>query len=208
MSPLPTQMSDHWEIQPGTHQQTRQLMWPITVGADQAATELASHAHQRLTGIPGLDLVPPRWLHLTTLTTGPADNIAPAALASMTKEAQHLLAAITPITITLGRILYHPRAVMLDAGPAEPFQPVIEAIRTAARHAGHSAQLYHDPWRPHITLAYSNTTQPAAPIIEALGRNLPARQITIRSVSIVTQAPSQRWTRDLIAELPLAAQHQ
>jgi 2'-5' RNA ligase len=208
VSPLPTQMSDHWEIRPGNNPQTRQLMWPVTVGADLAATELASQAHQRLTGIPGLDLVPPRWLHLTTLTTGPADDIAPAALASMIGEAQHLLAAITPITITLGRILYHPRAVMLDAGPAQPFQPVIEAIHTAARHAGHSAELYHDPWRPHITLAYSNTTQPAAPIIEALGRNLPARQITIRSVSLVTQSPSHRWTWDLIAELPLAAQHQ
>jgi 2'-5' RNA ligase len=208
VSPLPTQMSDHWSIGPGTDPQTRQLMWPITVGTDQAATELATQARRRLTGIPGLDLVPPRWLHLTTLTTGPADDIAPAALASMIEEAQRLLAAITPITITLSRVLYHPRAVMLDAGPAEPFQPVIEAVQTAARHAGRSADLYHDPWRPHITLAYSNTTRPAAPIIEALGRNLPARQITIRSVSLVTQSPMQRWTWDLTADLPLAAQHQ
>lgn len=205
MSPLPTQMTDHWAIQPGTDPQHRQLMWPVALGADRTVTELAGQAHRRIAGIPGLDLVPPRWLHLTTLTSGPADDISPGPLAAMIEEAQYLLAAIGPITITLGRVLYHPRAVMLDAGPAGPFEPVIEAIQTATRHAGSSTALYHDPWRPHITLAYSNAIRPAAPVIRALGRSLPAREVTIRSVSLVTQSPGQRWTWDLVADLPLAA---
>jgi len=204
-------MTDHWAVQPGTDPQIRQIMWPIALGAERAVIELAVHAHQRLAGIPGLDLVPPRWLHLTTLTSGPADDIGPGALAHMIEEAQHQLATIAPITITLGRVLYHPRAVMLDAGPAGPFQAVIEAIQTATRGTRRSTALYHDPWRPHITLAYSNATRPAAPVIEALGRSLPARRVTIRSVSVVAQSPGQRWTWDLISDLPLAAdgsQHQ
>lgn len=205
MSPLPTQMTDNWVIQAGTDPQHQQLMWPVALGADQTVIELAGQAHQRLAGISGLDLVPPRWLHLTTLTSGPADDIAPGPLAAIIEEARHLLAAISPIAIPLGRVLYHPRAVMLDAGPAGPFEPVIEAIQTATRHAGSRTALYHDPWRPHITLAYSNATRPAAPVIQALGRSLPVRQVTIRSVSLVTQSPGQRWTWDLIAELPLAA---
>jgi 2'-5' RNA ligase len=205
VSPLPTEMTDHWAIQPGTDPQRQQLMWPMTLGADPTVIELAGQAHRRLAGIPGLDLVPSRWLHLTTLTSGPSDDIAPDALADMIEEAQHLLAAIVPITITLGRVLYHPRAVMLDAGPAGPFEPVMKAVQTATRHAGSSTAPYHDPWRPHITLAYSNATRPAAPVIEALGRSLPAHQVTIRSVSLVTQSPGQRWTWDLIANLPLAA---
>jgi 2'-5' RNA ligase len=205
VSPLPTQMTDNWAIQPGTDPKHQQLMWPVALGADQTVIELAGQAHRRIAGIPGLDLVPPRWLHLTTLTSGPADDIAPGPLAAIIEEAQHLLAAVGPITITLGRVLYHPRAVMLDAGPAGPFEPVIEAIQTATRRAGSSTALYHDPWRPHITLAYSNATRPAAPVIQALGRSLPARQVIIRSVSLVTQSPGQRWTWDLIADLPLAA---
>jgi 2'-5' RNA ligase len=211
VSPLPTQMTDHWMVQPGTDPHRRQLMWPITLGAERAAIELAGQAHERLAGIPGLDLVPPRWLHMTTLTRGPADDIAPDGLGGLVEEAQHLLVGIAPVTITLGRVLYHPRAVMLDAGPADPFQPVIDAIQTATRHARRSTGLYHDPWRPHITLAYSNATRPAAPIIEALGRGLPAREVTIRSVSLVAQSPRQRWTWDTIADLSLAAeesQHQ
>jgi 2'-5' RNA ligase len=87
----------------------------------------------------------------------------------------------------------------------EPCEPVIEAIQTATRNAGCVSTLYHNPWRPHITLAYSNTSRPAAPIIEALGRNLEPRAITIPSVGLVTQSSSQRWTWDLLAEIPLAA---
>ena len=202
---LPTQMTDHWAVQPGTDIGRQQLMWPITLGADQAVAELASQAHQRLAGIPGLDLVPPRWLHMTTLTSGPADDISTHGLAGMIEEARRLVAAIAPITITLGRVLYHPRAVMLDAGSAGPFQPLIEAIQTATHGTGHASTLYHDPWRPHITLAYSNTTRSAAPVIEALGLNLEGSPVTIRSVSLVSQSPRQRWTWDLLTDLPLAA---
>jgi 2'-5' RNA ligase len=205
VSPLPTQMTDHWAVQPGTDLHCRQLMWPVAFGADHIVAELAGQAHRQLAGISGLDLVPARWLHMTTVTSGTADDTAPDVIAGMIEEARHLLAAVAPVTITVGRVLYHPRAVMLDAGPAGPFQPVIEAITTAARHAGQPAALYHDPWRPHITLAYSNTTRPAAPIIEALGRNLSPRQVTIRSISLVAQSPSQRWTWDLITDLPLSA---
>jgi 2'-5' RNA ligase len=198
-------MANHWVVQPGTDTTRQQLIWPVTFGADETAAELARTAHQRLAGIPGLDLVPLRWLHLTTLTSGPADDIAPDVLTGMIKEARRLLAAIPPITITLGRILYHPRAVMLDAGPADPFQSVIEVIETATRNAGCTATLYHNPWRPHITLAYSNSSRPADPVIEALGRNLDASTVTIRSISLATQSPSQRWTWDHVAELVLAA---
>jgi 2'-5' RNA ligase len=201
VSPFPVRMDDHWAGQAGTDPHRQQLMWPVTVSADRAAAGLAAEARRRLADVPGLDLVPPRWLHLTTLTSGPADDLTDDAL---TAAAGRLLASVPPVTITLGRVLYHPRAAMLDAGPQEPFQPVVGAIQAAARHAGLGAALYHEPWRPHMTLAYRNASGPAAPLIEALGRRLPAAEVTVRSVSLVAQSPAQRWTWDLIAGFPLA----
>jgi len=55
-----------------------------------------------------------------------------------------------------------------------------------------------------MTLAYSNASGPAAPVIEALGRRLPAAEVTVRSASLVAQSPAQCWTWDLIADFPLA----
>jgi 2'-5' RNA ligase len=81
---------------------------------------------------------------------------------------------------------------------------VLTACQDATRAAtGHDGRLYRDPWVPHITLAYSNSTRPAAPAIEALGRELPRQQITVKSVSLISQAPSQQWTWHLLTDVPI-----
>lgn len=139
--------------------------------------------------------MPPEWLHLTTLIAGFSDEIAPGRVEAMAGQAHRLLARTSPVKITLGRILYHPRAVMLDAGPAAALEPVLRAVQEATRAAaGREGRLHTEPWTPHITLAYSNMTRPAAPVIAALGRQLPRQEVTISSVSLVAQAPGQLWT--------------
>jgi 2'-5' RNA ligase len=79
--------------------------------------------------------------------------------------------------------------------PAERLEPVLGAAQEATRTAtGRDGELYSEPWTPHITLAYSNAAGPAAPVIRALGRELPRRQVAISSLSLVSQTPEQMWT--------------
>jgi 2'-5' RNA ligase len=140
---------------------------------------------------------------VTTLVAGLADQLTPDQVGAMADQARRLLARTPPATITLGRILYHPRAVMLDAGPPDALEPVLQAAQQATRVAtGRDGTLYHQPWTPHITLAYSNKASPAAPVIAALGRELPRRQAVITSISLVSQSPEQRWTWDLVTHVP------
>jgi 2'-5' RNA ligase len=124
----------------------------------------------------------------------------------MAGHAQRLLASVPPVPVTLGRILYHPRAVMLDAQPHQALEPVLQAVQEATRLAtGKDGRLYHEPWRPHITVAYSNTARPAAPVIEALGRELPRRNITISSISLISQAPEHQWTWQPVTDVQLGS---
>jgi hypothetical protein len=65
---------------------------------------------------------------------------------------------------------------------------LLEAAKFATRAAtGRDGVLAHDAWIPHVTVAYSNSDGPAAPIINALGKRLPDRAVTIRSPHIVNQ---------------------
>lgn len=195
MSPFPVRMEDHWSAQPGVDPGRARLMWLMLVGNHPQVAELAQLGQERLAGLPGLDLVPRQWLHMTTLIAGFADEITPDQVDLMSDHARQLLAGTPPITITLGRILYHPRAVMLHAGPSGALEPVLRAVQEATRTAtGRDGQLHHEPWTPHITLAYSNTDGPADPVIKALGRELPPRQVAITSISLVSQTPEQMWT--------------
>lgn len=203
MSPLPVQMEDHWVAEPGVDTTRPQLMWFMLFGDDPQVAGLARLGQARLAGLVGLDLVPRQWLHMTTFIAGFADEITPHQVDVMTAEARRLLAGVPPVTITLSRVLYHPRAVMLAAQPPEALEPVLRAVQQATRlGAGRDGKLHHEPWTPHITLAYGNSERPAAPVIEALGRELPRQRVTISSISLVSQAPEHLWTWRLVAEVP------
>lgn len=207
MSPFPVLMEDHWVLEPGADPGGPQLMWFMCLGREPGAARLAALGQARLDGLPGLDLVPPEWLHMTTLIAGYADEIPAGQIQAMTAHARRLLAATQPVTITLSRVLYHPRAIMLAASPAQALLPVLAACREATRTGtGRDGRLHRDPWVPHMTLAYGNSARPAAPAIEALGRELPADMVTVRSVSLISQAPAQKWTWELLAEVPLGTE--
>lgn len=207
MSPLPAQMQNHWSPEPGTDPARQRLMWFMLFGDQPQVAELAAIGQARLSELPGLDFVPQEWLHLTTLIAGFADEITPEQVEKMTGHAHRLLARTPPAQVTLERVLYHPRAIMLDAGPAAALAPVLHAVQEATRAAtGHEGRLHTDPWTPHITLAYSNMTGPAAPAIAALGRHLPRREVTVSSVSLVAQAPEQLWAWHPVAQVRLGTE--
>jgi 2'-5' RNA ligase len=203
VSPFPVRMEDHWRAGPDADPGRARLMWLMLVGDCPQVAELARLGQARLAGLDGLDLVPQQWLHMTTLIAGFADEITPDQVGVMTGEARRLLARTPPVTITLGGVWYHPRAVMLGVGPPGALDPVLRAAQQATRVAtGRSGELHAKPWTPHITLAYSNAAGPAGPVMAALGRELPARQTAVTAISVVSQAPEQLWTWDLITEVP------
>lgn len=203
MSPFPVRMEDHWLPQPDVDPGRARLMWFMLVGDCPQVAELAKLGQRRLAGLDGLDLVPQQWLHMTTLIAGFADEITPDQVGVMAGEARRLLARTPPVTITLGRVLYHPRAIMLGVGPPGALIPVLQAAQQATRAAtGCGGEMYHEPWIPHITLAYSNAAGPAGPVIDALGRELPSRQAAVTAISLVSQVPEQLWTWDLVTEVP------
>ncbi len=181
-----------------------QVYWHVLFHDHPQVRALAREAHQRLAGLRGLDLVPLRWLHLTTLIAGFTDEITAGQLDAMTTEATRLLARTQPITVTLRRVLYHPEAIALRAEPVTALDALLRAARAATRAAtGRDGALAHQPWTPHVTVAYSNSAQPAAPVIAALGRELPPCEVTISSVSLVIQeGPENLWNWRPIARIP------
>jgi hypothetical protein len=102
------------------------------------------------------------------------------------------LAQIAPIQVSLGRVGYATEAIVLPAEPLDAWRPVLDAVREATRAAGCKGHTDTSPWLPHISIAYSNASIPAAPIIAALGRWLPRIDITIRSISLVAQTQVAR----------------
>ncbi|MGI5420487.1 2'-5' RNA ligase family protein [Actinomadura luteofluorescens] len=197
MSPLPTQMINRWQNrqEPGPDQGT--IYWHMLLGDQPEASNAAHTAQKRLADFPGLHMPPPEWLHITTLVVGSTEEITTQQQQDMLAAASELLADIPPVDVTLGRILYHPEAIAAEVQPAGPLRQVRKAIQTATRKAtgrqGHTEG--PSQWLPHMTLAYSETEQPAEPLITALGRELPTSEFTINAVTLVDQqGPERLWS--------------
>ncbi|MGW4411999.1 2'-5' RNA ligase family protein [Nonomuraea sp. NPDC004702] len=207
MSPRPTRMVNRWERRRALMLPLGQgkLYWHVLLGKDPEARAIVQEAHDRLAGLPGLDLVPQKFIHLTTLVAGYSHEITDHQVNVMAREARAQLARIEPIIVTLGRVLYHPEAVVLEARPPERLRPLLDAAKLATRAAiGRDGAPTHSAWAPHVTVAYSCADGPAAPIIEALGQRLPERTVTIRSIHIVNQdGPETVWNWRSLAEIQL-----
>ncbi len=202
---LPTQLTSHWWQRPGRRPGREQYHWHILFHDQPAVAALAATAQRKLAALSCLDQVPERWLHLTTLVVGFADETDQAAVEAMVREARTLLAVVRPVQVSLGRVFYHPEAVVLAVEPLGALDPVLDAVTAACAAAGLDGQPDTRPWLPHISVAYANTSAPAAPVIAALGRWLPGTQITVHSVSLVAQTQVGRsWQWRPVAEVPLA----
>lgn len=95
----------------------------------------------------------------------------------------------------------------LGVTPAAALAPIRSAAVAATRQVG-ITRADRDDWTPHVTLCYSTAYQPARPIVDALGRQLPERQISITSLSLVIQNGSERawdWTIAGTVLLPASA---
>jgi 2'-5' RNA ligase len=205
MDPSPTHMADHWQ-RPGRQPGRPRYYWHILFHDQPEVRRLAAAAQRKLAGLPGLDLVPGPWLHLTTLGVGYTDEVPQASVAAMTAAAGRALADVAPIPVALGRVVYHPEAVVLAAEPPGALQPLLDAVAGATRAAGCGGHTATRPWQPHVTVAYSHATGPAAPIVAALGHWLPSTEITVRSVSLVAQTQVGRsWQWQPVAEVQLGA---
>lgn len=106
VSPLPTYMRDRW--------------------SNRAEPKI-------LEGFSGFRLTPPRWLHITTLVAGSTAELARDQMSAMVSEAQQRLGDVDPISVTVGKVLYQPEAVMLHVQPVEALQPILGAARAATQ---------------------------------------------------------------------------
>jgi 2'-5' RNA ligase len=208
MNALPVQMRDRWQDRIDQAPGEGVVYWHMPMHGYPQVVDLARDARRRLAPFSGLHMTPLERLHMTTMLAGPASDFTDDQLERMAQTAEGLLASMPPVTVTVGRILYHPEAIMLGVSPAQALLPIRKAALTATRLVtGRGSQGDElERWSPHITVCYSTAHQPAAPLIAALGESLPRCEIEVGALSLIVQhGPERRWDWSTAATIRLAA---
>jgi 2'-5' RNA ligase len=198
-------MADHWWWRPGVKPGRQLLVWHILLDDQPEIRDLVQQCQDKLAGLDGLDLIPAEWLHLTTQIVGFADEIPRDEIEAMSGDVGKRLAALDPIEVEIGKVWFHSEAVMLTVRPPRALDSVRTAIRDAVAATVSVHQLADEPdWTPHVSLAYSSATGPAAPVIAALGHQSESRPLTVSTVHLVAQERTGRLYRwDCLAPVGL-----
>jgi 2'-5' RNA ligase len=204
-------MRRHWWWRPGR----RQYAWHLTFGERAVARgraelrRVTADDQARLAGLPGLDLVPFEWLHLTVQPVGFADEVGAGDLERIVAAVGRRCAALAPLRLTLGPAVLQAEGVWLPVTP----QPAVRRVRAAVR-AG-IAEVWGvvrvpeaaGGFTPHVSLAYSNTDGPDGPFAAALAATAPrsatVELAAIHAISLRRDAHLYRW--DTLATVPFGA---
>jgi hypothetical protein len=83
--------------------------------------------------VPGLDLIPARWLHLTTQGVGFTDEVSDDEVTALTSASAERLKGFTPQRMMLGPARVTPEAILLDVAPAAGLAGIRRQLREAIR---------------------------------------------------------------------------
>jgi 2'-5' RNA ligase len=164
----PTHMADHWWWRPGWQSGSRFLTWHFTFEDVPQVHRIAADYRRALAEVPGLDLVPDRWLHLTMQGLGFVQDVSDADVAAIVDAARARLAAVPAFEVTFDRPSVTPEAIRWEAAPGEPVAAVRHAIRSAIGDVWPEVPERADGFGPHISIAYSSSDGPAAAALAAV----------------------------------------
>ncbi len=179
----------------------------VTLGGLAPARELAAAARRRLAGLPGLDLVPDEWLHLTMQDIGFSDEVADGELAAIIAAASAGLAALAPVTVTVGPPVQVSEGILCWVAPEDALDPARDAVRAAISEARGPDRLLDGKWarwKPHMSLGYANADGPAEPFAAALDGFTDVATVTVGAVDLIRLGRDrQMYEWEPIARLPL-----
>lgn len=172
-TPLPAGLRNHWWWRPGWTTDRHYYACHLTLDDQPQLRELVARYQQPIANLPGLDLIPPEWLHITMQGIGFTDEIGITELGRLTEAVTQELKKIDPPTVSFRYLTVHPEAIYLRAHPADGLYPLLTRMHRAVIDvigANDSAGDMPAPeqFNPHVSLAYVNADGQVQPIADAL----------------------------------------
>ncbi len=199
-------VADHWWWRPGWRPGRRMYTFHVTFGNQPAVLGLAERAQGRLAGLPGLDMVPLRWLHLTTQGIGFTDEVKGTDVEAIVSTARNRLAAVTPVRVTIGPARPVSEGIACAVTPGGTLDPIRNGLRDAIADVWSPDRVPDEAaWEPHVSLAYSNRSGPADDYAAALAGHAEVAPITVGAVELIVLGRDRHvYEWDVHSTVPLS----
>lgn len=199
-----TGVREHWWWRPGWQPGRRFYTFHFTFERLPAVQRLAAEVRERLSGFAALDLVPGRWLHLTTQGIGFTDEVSDEDLTAITAAARARLAVVRAAEVSVSPPHAASEGVASRVGPGGALDPARNALRAAIGDVWGAGKVPEAPeWSPHVSYAYANADADGGPYDAALGGLAPV-PVVITEVELIRLGRDRRvYEWETVASLPL-----
>jgi 2'-5' RNA ligase len=202
-----TAMRNHWWWRPGWHVGQRAYTWHLTFENQSELWRLVNEYQRALASFSGLDLIPRQWLHLTVQGIGFTSATMTDDVEHILKAAQRRLAALPRVVLNFHAPVVADEAVVLPPDEESTVSELRRAIRSAIADAVGTENVSEsgDHFRPHVSLAYSNREQEAAPILEAIqATSVKPARLSIPTASLIVIHRDHRvYQWETVAKVPI-----
>ena len=191
------QMTNHWSRAswwPGR----RAFYWYLTFDCNSELRSLTEHCQSAIEA-PHFDLVPPNDLHMTIARIGFEDELGEDELDAVATAARRVGQRISSFDILIGPLAGSSGAISFSVAPLEPIQRVREVLLATSAEGRKNSKFKNDYFRPHVGIAYCNTTIPTSRIIPKIQplRELPPVRAHVAGANLVLLTrgeQSYRWS--------------
>lgn len=179
-------LCDHWQ-RPGWAEGRRSYHWLLTFEHASDLPTLVERCQEPFRHLPHFDLVPLDTLHLTIQRVAFTDELPASSLPAVVETVRQRCRDVAPFRLRIGWLAGSTGAIRFTALPVPPVAEVRAMTVMPGTTPEHIPTGAVEKFWPHVSIAYSNTTQPTAPVvtqIEAL-RYLPPAEALVTSVALV-----------------------
>ena len=198
-------MQNHWSRAVWTVPR-RTYHWMLSFHDAPDVRELAAKCQANIDR-PDFDLIPLDLIHLTIGRIAFTDEIDHAAVARIAEAAQASCATLPAFDLTVGPLTGSRGALRYSVAP---WSPLLELHRrlsaVTSEQLGSAERLDTARFRPHISIAYSNTDVPLAGLLPLMNelRSFGAASTKVTAASLVELRLEDRVYRyDEVARVPL-----
>jgi 2'-5' RNA ligase len=203
-----TQLRNHWYWRPGHRPGRPFYTWHLTFESQHDLHRLVAEYHDALRDVPGLDLVPIPWLHITMQGIGFIDEVSDTDRDAIIDAASRRLAKIPAPTLTFHHVTIRPEAITLYPNPTEPVRTIRSEIREAIAGVWGTNQVPEiaDNYQPHLSIAYVNSHAESSRVAEVMSAKSPdpARLVLTSASCIAIQRVNHSYHWDTHATAHLA----
>jgi 2'-5' RNA ligase len=201
------QMIDHWWWRPGWSVGRQFYTWHLTFERQADVLRLV-HEYSAHLDLPGLDIIPDEWLHLTMQGIGFVGEVDEGDVEKIVAAAQERLSQLEPFDISLGPTVVDPEVVRLRVTPADLVARLRRELRAAIADVWGADHVPEDEagFMPHVSLAYSNGVGPMEPILRAaaVATPAPASMAVTHADLILLNRDQQQYEWTTFAQVLLA----